>query len=500
MSESNGQQLPPGWTWASFEETCETASDSGRKVPEKAYLKAGKFPVVDQGEGLIGGYTDDHDKLFLGNTPIIVFGDHTRRFKFVDFPFAVGADGVKLISASPAWEAKCLWFFLQALKFEDRGYSRHFQFLRNASLPLPPLNEQRRIVDTLEELSSDIDAGVAALERVQAKLAQYRAAVLKAAVEGALTADWRKKHREVEPASALLARILAERRRRWEQDQLRKFKQAGKEPPKDWKAKYKEPVAPDTTTLLPLPEGWCWATLDQLAWACGYGTSVKCREANTGLAVLRIPNIIRGKLELENLKYAPVEYSEDAEELVKAGDLLVVRTNGSRNLIGRGAVLRDNLKAKLSFASYLIRLRLIPMAGLLSWVSLAWDGFHVRRWIESHAATSAGQYNISLGILQTLAVPLPPLAEQEAIVESVEDQLSVVEHLEADVAAKLKSAQALRQAILRQAFTGRLVPQDPNDEPASELLKRIDAERKERARQTAAAKQAAKPKRKAHRP
>ena len=98
------------------------------------------------------------------------------------------------------------------------------------------------------------------LTRVREKLKLYRASVLKAAVEGTLTAEWRAQHPKVEPASELLKRILAERRRRWEEEQLRKFKEKGQEPPKNWKAKYKEPVAPDTANLPPLPEGWCWAT------------------------------------------------------------------------------------------------------------------------------------------------------------------------------------------------------------------------------------------------
>jgi type I restriction enzyme S subunit len=109
----------------------------------------------------------------------------------------------------------------------------------------------------------------------------------------------------------------------------------------------------------------------------------------------------------------------------------------------------------------------------------------VRRWVEAHAATSAGQYNISLGVLEALVVPIPPLAEQEAIVEAVEDQLSVVDHLDTDVNTKLKSARGLRQAILRHAFRGQLVPQDPNEAPASELLKQIAAEREQEARQPA---------------
>ena len=150
--------------------------------------------------------------------------------------------------------------------------------------------------------------------------------------------------------------------------------------------------------------------------------------------------------------------------------------------------MRDEQTTKLSFASYLIRLRLLPNAALLLWVSLLWDTFHVRRWIETRAATSAGQYNISLGVLETLILPVPPTVEQDAIVEAIEDQLSVIDHLEADFDSQMKSAHALRQAILRHAFTGKLVPQDPRDEPASELLKCIAIEREQRAREAAAAK------------
>lgn len=374
----------------------------------------------------------------------------------------------------------------------DSGLNLTHERFRRLEVPVAPLNEQRRIVETYEELVSDLDAGVAALDRVREKLELYRASVLKSAVEGALTTEWRAEHPHTEPGTELLKRILADRRSRWERDQVAKFKAKGQEPPRNSKSKYEEPVVPDTTKLPPLPDGWCWVTLDQLAWSAGYGTSEKCRENNAGLAVLRIPNIIGGRLDLDGLKFAPPEYSERDEELIHVGDLLVVRTNGSRMLIGRGAVVRDEPEIRLSFASYLIRLRLVSDASALIWLSVVWDSSHARRWIEARAATSAGQYNISLGVLQTLTVPLPPLAEQEAIVEIVEDQLSVVEHLKADLNAKLKSAKALRQAILHHAFTGQLVPQDPNDEPASELLKRIAAEREAGAREAGDASRATK--------
>jgi type I restriction enzyme S subunit len=359
-------------------------------------------------------------------------------------------------------------------------------------IPVPPTAEQVRIADALDELFSDLDAAMAALERVRDKLSLYRVSVLKAAVEGTLTAEWRAEHPDVEPASELLERILSARRRRWEENQLARFRAKGQTPPKNWKAKYVEPAAPDTRNLPALPDGWCWVSMDQLAWSAGYGTSEKCREINTGLPVVRIPNVIAGALDLTDLKFATSEYPESIEDLLDVGDLLVVRTNGSRSLIGRGALIGEKPERPLAFASYLIRLRLIPVASVLDWVSLAWQTSLVRQWIEQRAATSAGQFNISLGTLRPLLIPLPPAAEQEEAVDAADDQLSVIDHLEADLQAKLESAQALRQAILRHAFAGRLVPQDPSDEPASELLKRIAAEREERAQAKAGPKQQAK--------
>ncbi len=142
------------------------------------------------------------------------------------------------------------------------------------------MNEQRRIDAKIEELFSDLDAGVAALERVRANLKRYRAAVLKAAVEGKLTEEWRAQHPDTEPASVLLDRILTERRRQWEQAQLAKFAHAGKQPPKGWQAKYEEPDPPDARGLPSLPGVWRWMRLDSLASIEG-GTTKDQKRART---------------------------------------------------------------------------------------------------------------------------------------------------------------------------------------------------------------------------
>jgi type I restriction enzyme S subunit len=331
--------------------------------------------------------------------------------------------------------------------------------------PIAPPAEQRRIVAAIEEHLSRVEAGVAALERVKKELARYRASVLKAACEGRLVptedALARAEGRSYEPAGELLARILAERRARW-----------------DRKKKYAEPAPPHTSSLPALPEGWVWATVNQLSWDSGYGTSEKCAYDGPGLTVLRIPNVSGARINLADLKrMVRVTGTIPRSEYVEPGDLLVVRTNGSRDLIGRAAVAETPLEMACSFASYLIRFRLCGGSTTWKFISLYWQTSANRHEVERQAATSAGQYNVSQKNLAALAVPLPPLAEQHRIVAEVERRLSIANSVAAGVDAALARAARLRQSILKRAFEGKLVPQDPNDEPASVLLARIRAER-----------------------
>ena len=208
-----------------------------------------------------------------------------------------------------------------------------FSHLAEYPIPLPPLAEQRRIVAEIEKQFTRLDASVAALKRIQANLKRYRAGVLKAACEGKLVPTEaelaRSESRDCEPADRLLARILIERRARWEAQEKR-----GR--------KYKEPVAPDTTDLPELPEGWVCATVEQLIVRSEYGTSVKCSYEAEGLPVLRIPNIVGGEIDLADIKYASQLLADPLRSL-QSGDVLMCRTNGSISLIGKTAVVRTEL-------------------------------------------------------------------------------------------------------------------------------------------------------------
>ncbi len=272
--------------------------------------------------------------------------------------------------------------------------------LRNQEIPLAPLPEQERIVNRIEELFSDLEAGVAALERVRAGLRRYKASVLKAAVSGRL----------VNGGSGVGKLGLGNRE------------------------------------LGELPEGWRWATLEELSSDANYGISQKCDYNENEFPVIRIPNIISGNIDLGDLKFAIDNSGLREKNSLAPGDLLIIRTNGSKDLIGKSALIRKPLEKKFYFVSYLIRYRIKDFENVGAWVSTIWESPFIRVWLESAVATTAGQYNLNIAKLNKLPIPLPPLDEQRRIVAEVERRLPVVGEVETAVEA----------GLARSAFEGRL--------------------------------------------
>lgn len=398
------------------------------------------------------------------------FSNHMTRLRFpiesVEYRFA--AHQLHYLWIARYFRHRCVNHVNQA-SISGKPLSQTVPFL------IAPLGEQRRIVAKIEELFSDLDSGVALLERAKANLKRYRAAVLKAAVEGKLTEEWRAKHPAKEPASALLARILKERREKWEADQLAKFAAAGKEPPKNWREKYVEPLPPDTSNLPELPDGWCWASVEQLMVNSPQnGAYFPKTQYGNGIPIIRIDDYQQFWSRSAN-EAQRVEVPQHAKELygLAENDILVNRVNSMTHL---GKVLQVEARHLPSiFESNLMRLRFVEKRTVP----------YVRDYLRSHSGISrlraeakwaVNQASINQQDVQRTSVPFPPLVEQQHIVTEVAERLSQIDAAEMQIEHGLLRATRLRQSILKQAFEGKLFPQDPSDEPASVLLERLRAQ------------------------
>jgi type I restriction enzyme, S subunit len=497
--------LPPGWGRARLADVAEVVA--GQSPPSSTYNTDGEGLPFFQGKAEFGDLSPTTVKWSTAPKRIAEMGDVLISVRapvgpanLADQTCAIGR-GLAAIRPGDEIPSRYLLDYLRysVSSLKEVGTGTTFDAisggqLRDHSVMVPPLGEQHRIVESIESYLMRLDAAEAALARVQANLERYRVSVLKAAVEGRLVPTEaelaREEGREYEPAEVLLDRILLERRARWEEAELAKLEAKGKPPKGDaWKQKYKAPVAPDLDGLPELPEGWCWTTLDQVSWHTSYGTSVKCVASGTGEPVVRIPDVRNGSPRSSGLNRAvkPLELESDA--YLSGGDFLVVRTNGSRNLIARAALVPDSFVAGVYFASYLVRFRLVGADG--PWLKTYWESPDTRVRLEHLAATSAGQYNISQTAMRQVPVPLPPASELERIQSEVDRALSIVDETAADIGQELARLPRLRQSVLATAFEGKLVDQDPDDEPASVLLERIAAERERRESETKVAKRSA---------
>ena len=353
------------------------------------------------------------------------------------------------------------------------------EHIEETPVSIPPLPEQRRIVAEIEKQFTRLDASVAALRRAQANLKRYRASVLRAACSGELAPTEaelaRAEGREYEPADVLLERILVERRARWEAQEKRR-------------GKYKEPAAPDTSDLPTLPDGWVWATLGQIGDLKGGVTKgQRQKEGQTYREVpyLRVANVQRGYLDLATVKTISVPETTVEQLKLVEGDVLF-NEGGDRDKLGRGWVWNGEI-AECIHQNHVFRARLLTSHVLPEFVSW-WGNSFGKEYFERTGKQTTNLASINLSVLTAFPLPLPPLAEQRRIVAEVERRLSVVQQAEAAVEASLQRAERLRQSILKRAFAGGLVPQDPDDEPASVLLERIRAQREAEQAAASAAK------------
>ncbi len=377
---------------------------------------------------------------------------------------AVTVVDVAIVRPESDFDSKWLMYFVNAPLFRgavasmESGSTRKRisrKNLEKIAFPVPPQNEQAHIVAEIEKQFSRLDEAITNLKRVKTNLKRYKAAVLKAAVEGKLTEEWRHQHPDVEHADKLLERIPAERR-----------KVAGK-------GKCKEPVGPDTSGLPELPAGWVWVKLGTLpvdVFDGPFGSNLKSSDyVASGVRVIRLENI--GSLEFIDGKESFIteqKFEQLKKHTVRHGDIIFSSFVANET---RVVMLPDHIEKAINKADcFCIRVRSEAINNRYLETVLATRTAYEQLVAEVHGATRP---RINTTHLKDCQIPFPPIKEQIEIVSKISEMMSVVDVAEAQVVANLRRAERLRQSILKQAFTGQLVPQDQSDEPASVLLERI---------------------------
>jgi type I restriction enzyme S subunit len=344
-------------------------------------------------------------------------------------------------------------------------------------LPLPvvsaPLEQQKRIVSKIEELFSHIDAGIEALNKAKQLLKQYRQSVLKAAVTGKLTEQWRADRAaeldaqgranaagagsagaatKDETAQELLDRILQERRQKWEEQQLEQFKAKGKMPKNDkWKEKYKVPVLPDEKRIHDLPSSWCWGTYEQVSGrvTVGHVGSMKNEYIEKGVPFLRSQNVRENRYDSKGLKFVSEAFHKKLQKSsLEPGDLVTVRSGS----VGVTCVIPEYLE--VANCSDLVIVKK-PKA-----VNSKYAAYYMNTITQTKVA--AQKVGVALTHFNTksmaeMPLPVPPLLEQEQIVALVDMKISDVEKLEEVIGEQLKKAEKNKQSILASVFSGGIL-------------------------------------------
>ncbi|SFI45643.1 restriction endonuclease subunit S [Nitrosomonas sp. Nm34] len=391
------------------------------------------------------------DVLFAKITPCMENGKMAVVPKIVN-GYGFGSTEFHVLRPKSGMDAKYLYYYVSSQSFRAKaernmtgavGQRRvPAPYLKECTIPVAPLDQQKRIVAEIEKQFSRLDEAVANLKRVKANLKRYKAAVLKAAVEGRLVeTEAERAHREgrrFETGEQLLQRILETRRSQW-----------------NGKSKYKEPAAPGTSDLPELPEGWVWATVEQLSYVnVGYAFKSSQFEAE-GVRLLRGENIEPGRLRWEDTRYWPVEKVEGYRSLlVQEGEIILAM---DRPIVTAGLKLARASHADLPclLVQRMARMRCInrEMEGYL-YVAMQTQRF-VRHLLGGQTGTQLP--HISGSGIASFVLPLPSMVEQHHIVAEVDRRITLLSETEAQVDTNLQRAKSLRQTILMRVFSGLLV-------------------------------------------
>jgi type I restriction enzyme S subunit len=488
------QKFPAGWDSSTIGDWCENLDS--KRIPINSGERKARLSGKSDSElypyygatgqvGRIDGYLFDGKYVLIGEDGAPFLDPFRAKAYIVSGRFWVNNHAHIL---EPKAHPRFVCHYLNQFRYADHvtGTTRlklTKAALQNIPIPIAPLNEQDRIVAKIEELFSELDKGLEYLKQARAQLAVYRQALLKHAFEGKLTTDWRATHTtQLESADQLLARLRTERETLYQQQLaewssvIEVWEAAGKKGPKP--SKPREPkklraLGDDVRErLAALPPSWAWDALGWMTSGVEYGSAAKSSKAGTHV-VLRMGNLQNGKLDWSDLAFSS-DAAEVVQYLLRPGDVLFNRTN-SPEWVGKTAIYRGERPAL--FAGYLIRINHSPKVVRSEYLNWFLNSPVAKQYGNTVKTDGVNQSNINGDKLVNYPFAYCSLAEQGEIVRILEETVSLIDRSEQDIEANLQKAEALRQSILKKAFAGELVPQDPADEPAALLLTRIRAER-----------------------
>lgn len=409
--------IPKNWCWIRLLNSFDNVTDSKKKLASRKYLEEGEYPIIDQGQEFIGGYSNDESMVYDGTLPIIIFGDHTRCIKYIDFPFVQGADGVKVLRPKQIWNAKAFYYAIQSIEIPNMGYRRHYPLFKEFCIPVPPLAEQKRIIEQIENLFTQLDE---AKEKAQLVVDNYevrKTAIMYKAFTGELTAKWREEKG-----------ISTD----------------------TWKEKTLQEVC-----VMKITDGT-------------HKTPTYCEE-NEGIPFISAKDVNGGFINWENIKYIPHTLHEELySRLAPQVDDVLLSKNGAK--LGVAAIV----DCEKIFDIYVTLALLRPNTDIIlpRFLLNIINSPICRRQIDNHL-TGIGMPNLHLRDIKEILISIPTLEEQAIIIEMVDNLNYKGNQVKNSAEYVIEKIEELKKSILAKAFRGELGTNIETEESALELLKSI---------------------------
>ena len=411
-AEEQHYEVPENWVWVRLLSTFVNKTDSKKKIQQKFYLKTGDYAIVDQGQKLIGGYTNDASLQYDGELPVVVFGDHTRCVKYVDFKFVQGADGVKILLPFKSFDSKFFYYAIMNLNIPNMGYRRHFPLFDKLTLPLPPLSEQQRIVERIEELFAKLDEAKERLQEVAESFAVRKAAILHKAFTGELTQQWRRENGVSD-------------------------------------------------------ESWEEKKLGEVGSWLGGGTPSTSREEyweNGNILWITSKDMKSAVIEDTLMKVNEIGVKNSSANYIEKPALLVVMRSGILRrtfpvaMVKKPFTVNQDLKAIIPDKDDL---------EFLYWMLLS----NEQRILDTCMKNGTTVESINSNALKNLTFKCPTLSEQHEIVRLIDDLLARERKAQQATEQALASIDLMKKSILARAFRGELGTNKASEASALELLR-----------------------------